>query len=205
MINVSIDKPIIPDDAGFEHKSTSWQIATTKDFENDIMVESLNDEENLLEYHVLNKIEEDQVVFARVKIHFDNDTETEWSRPITLSEYQKGFKLSNTIVVTPELFIDDSIVDVRLEELEVRTNEFSLYAGVGKHMATSWTIETATGTKVWERLEDKDNLTSIRIPENTLQDNKFYVIKARHISDTNTSSNPGKITISTGLKDLNRI
>ena len=206
MINVSIDKPLIPDGAGFKHKSTSWQIATSKDFVNDILVESLDDEDNLLEYHVLNKLEDDQVVFARVKIKFDNDTETEWSRPITLSEHQKGFKLSNTIVITPELFMDDSVLDVSDDkELIVRTSEIGLYAGVGKHMSTSWFLETIYGVKIWERLNDKDNLTKISIPKESLVNNKFYVVKAQHTTDTNTNSNYGKITFSTGIEKLERI
>jgi len=203
MINISIDKPTIPDGAGFSHSSTSWQVSLDKSFdENNLIAESLYDTVNLLEFKVFDKLDEDQVVFARVKIHFDNKTETEWSRTITLSENQKGFKLSNTLVVTPNIFIDDSYYDIKEQFINVRTSPFALFAGVGHHKSTSWYIENVDGSTIWSRENDTDNLTSIKLPMLNLKEDKFYVIKVQHTTDTNTSSNYGRQTISTGKIDL---
>lgn len=204
MINISIDRPLIPDDAGFTHSSTSWQVSRTKDFiSTDLVLESLEDTVQLVDLHTLDKIEKDQIVFARAKIHFSNGTETEWCRPITLSECQKGFKLSSTIVVTPNLFIDGTNQNINdLEEVLVRTSDFVLYAGVGKHLSTTWIVETLSGEKIWEREDDVDNLTSILLPDDILLKDRCYVIKAKHISDTNTTSNYGKLSISTGTTEL---
>jgi len=203
MISISIDKPTIPVNAGFKHQSTSWQISKDKEFsEEGLIIESLEDPINLVKYEAFEKTEEDEVVFARVRIHFDNDMSTEWSRAITLSEEQKGFKLSNTLVVTPKIFIDDSIHDVSNGFIEIRTSDFALFAGVGRHTYTSWYLESADGTIIWSRLKDEDNLTSIKLPMTNLKEKKFYTIKVRHGTDTNTESNYGRQTISTGTYNV---
>lgn len=198
MIYVSIDKPVIPLSASFIHESTSWQISETKDFSGELFAESLTDTINLLEYRVMNTIDEDQVVFARAKIHFSNGTESEWSRVITVSEDQKGFKLSNTIIITPEAFIKSSLLDVIENDILVETKEYSLYAGTGKHKSTSWEVTTLLGEHVWSRKEDEDNLTSIIIPKGKLVNNKFYVLKVMFHSETNANSNPFRLPFCTG-------
>jgi len=199
MIHIKIDAPVIPAGAGFKHKSTSWQVSKTRDFNGDLLVDVKDDEVNLLEYHVLKKIDPDSVVFSRVKIKFDDGKETEWSRIITLSENQKGFKLSNTLVVTPEVKINFNNLDTPVKGLSLSTNEFNLYAGVGQHKSTTWTIKNILGIKKWERTEDEDNLLSIDIPDDLLSVNEVYVATATHNTDTNSQSNPGSITFITGL------
>lgn len=198
MINVCIDDPAVPAGAGFTHESTSWQISETKDFTGTLFAEALRDPSNLLEYRNLKTVDKDQVLFARAMIHFSNGTDSEWSRTITLSAEQKGFKLSNTIVVTPEIFIDDSLLDVANDDIRVRTDEYTLYAGTGRHKSTTWEVTTLLGEEVWSRKEDEDNLTSMVIPKGRLLNEKMYLLKATFHSDTNTTSNPGKLPFATG-------
>jgi len=205
MININIDKPQIPAGAGFTHLSTSWQISLTRDFNGALLSESIEDEVNLLEYRIANRLETNQIVFARVKIHFSNDTETNWSRIISISEQQKGFKLSNTIVVTPKLRLDQSVYDVTIEDVVVYGDDMVLYAGSGEHKYTDWKIEDTIGKVIWERLKDAENLTSIRLPSDILDDDKFYIVKAAYITDTNTSSNYGRMAMSTGAQPLQNI
>ncbi len=198
MINISIDRPTIPEEADFTHESTSWQVSESKDFTGTLYASSIDDTENLLEFHILKTPEKDQIVFARVKINFSNDTASDWSRPITLSECQKGFKLSNTIVVTPEVLLYDAVLDIS-GNLKIGTTEFRLYAGTGKHLSTTWEISTMFGDIVWSRDDDEDNLLSITIPDNKLEKNKLYVVKAKHKTDTNTYSNYGRRIVSVGV------
>lgn len=198
MINISIDKPTIPLSAGFTHSSTSWQISETKDFDGPLFAESIMDTGNLVDYKNLKNVEIDKVLFARAKIHFSNGKESNWSRTITLSSEQKGFKLSNTIVITPQLTIEDSLLDVRDNNIKVFGTEFKLYAGSGKHKSTTWEVTTLLGEYVWGRDEDEDNLTEAIVPKGKLDNDKMYIIKAIYHTDTNSKSNPGRLPFSTG-------
>lgn len=198
MLHIGIDKPVVPLNAGFTHISTSWQVSKTKDFTGELFSESLEDTTNLLDYYVTKSIEKDEVVFARAKVHFSDDTSGEWSRVITVTGNQKGFKLSNTIVITPELSVDSSLRDIKENGIKVTTSPFKLYAGIGKHKYTTWELTTILGEVIWSRENDDENLLSIVIPRGKIIDNKFYVIKAYHVTDTNTRSNPGRITINAG-------
>ena len=198
MINVCIDDPGIPAGAGFTHESTSWQVSETKDFSGALFAEALNDPANLLEYKNLKTVKPDQVLFARAKVHFSNGTEADWTRTITLSSEQKGFKLSNTIIVTPEIFITNSFLDVTVDSIEVKTSDYALYAGTGEHKSTTWEITTLLGEEVWSRKKDEDNLTTYSIPGGKLLNNKTYLLKVSFHSDTNTVSNPGRLPFITG-------
>jgi len=68
----------VPDDP----IATSWQVAADPDFE-DIIAESLFDKENIFQWRVApikedgSFYEEDDIVYARVKLHFKN-TDSDW-------------------------------------------------------------------------------------------------------------------------------
>ena len=202
MLHIGIDKPVVPLNAGFTHISTSWQVSKTKDFTGILFSESLEDTTNLLDYYVNRELEKDEVVFARAKVHFSDGSSGVWSRIITVSGNQKGFKLSNTIVVTPTLEVDSSIYDILNNGFEIKGSPFKLYAGIGTHKFTTWEITTILGDVVWSRKNDDENLTSIFIPKGKITDDKFYILKATYITDTNTSSNPGQLVISSNIKDI---
>lgn len=200
MLHIGIDKPVVPLEADFTHVSTSWQISRTKEFDGELFSESLEDTVNLLDYYVTKTIEKDEVVFARAKVHFSDGTSGEWSRTITVAGNQKGFKLSNTIIITPTVSIDSSIYDAKESGISVSSTPFKLYAGSGKHKSTTWEVTTILGETIWIRKEDEEHLTSITIPRGKIIDDKFYIIKVTYHSDTNTISNPGKLTFSTNTK-----
>ena len=201
MLHIGIDKPVVPLNAGFTHISTSWQVSKTKDFTENLFSESLEDTTNLLDYYVTKTIEKDEIVFARAKIHFSDGTEGAWSRIITVSGNQKGFKLSSTIVITPTLDVKSSVFDIINNGFEVNGSPFKLYAGIGKHKYTTWELTTILGEVIWSRINDDENLTSIFIPKGKISDDKYYLIKATYITDTNTKSNPGQLVINSKMKD----
>jgi hypothetical protein len=83
------------------------------------------------------------------------------------------------------------------------SSDFLLFSGSGYHESTTWSIKDTNNNCVWERKFDKDNLYSIVVPEDILKNNTSYVIYVQYHSTTNTSSNYGKLTISTGnVNDL---
>ena len=206
-IKLRIDAPTIPSGASFTHASTSWQLNDSIDFSvpANLLYESLEDTVNLLNLDVELNVPPEQLVYARVKIHFSDGTTSEWSRIISLSECMKGFKLSDTIVVSPKLYVNGSPTDIPYQELEVTTDPFTLYAGVGVHKSTTWEVTTLTGELLWSRIKDEDNLTSIRLPSHIFRDNAAYVIKATHSTNTNADSLPGRVTVATGLPVLQNL
>ncbi len=181
-----------------KHEKTSWQVSLSPDFnDDDVVFQSLEDTENLTQIRVPLPLTENDLYYTRTKIHFSDDTESDWSRPNIVTRNATGFTFSDTVLVTPELSIDFDKRNAPLGGFTVKTTPFTLFMGIGKHRSTNWIIEDTSGNTIWKRLDDKHNLTEIRIPSNILEPGKMYTIKACHISDTNAYSNYGKLRIIT--------
>ena len=195
MFKVSIP-PITVQDA--KHNATSWQVSNNGRFtDDDIIVNVEKDKDNLYEYLFDLPITNETIYYVRTKLHFDDDTETNWSKAVVVSKGIDGFSVNNTIIVTPKLELDVSPNEVPLGGFHVTADNFMLYTGIGKHKSTDWVIEDIFGKKVWSREDDTYNLTKIRIPSNVLNYNSTYVLKVRYKSDTNAYSNWGKIILTT--------
>jgi len=191
-IRISIDAPILPTNSGLKHSATSYQIAKFPDFNNPefIIKESLLDEVNLLEYRTELEIDNEDTIYVRTKYHFIDDNNVEkqsnWSRITPINGNQKGFKLSDVIINTP--IISYEIIS---NNIKITTSEMKMYVGSGNHISTSWRITDSDGHIVYDRKEDRDNLTNIVI-NNILKDGKSYVIEAKHHSNTYNESNYGR-------------
>jgi len=185
------------------HFATSWQISKDPLF-NDVLVDKEKDKDNLLSLKVDLPLTKDDVYYSRHKLHFkDNDgneKETNWSRPSTITKNSDGFSFNNTIITTPRVFTEISNQNCPLGGFNIYAGKFNLFMGVGKHESTDWIIEDSEGNIIWERLNDKNNLTKIRIPANILNAGRLYVVKVRFNSDTNSSSNYGKLLLITDPK-----
>ena len=196
MFIIEIDK--IETGSNVKHDETSWQISLTPGFDdNDIVFESLNDKDNLTSIRIPLSLDDEDLYYSRTKIHFSDGSEGDWSKPNVITKYATGFNFNDTIVVTPNLSIDMDIRNTSLGGFIVTGSEFKLFSGIGKHKFTTWIIEDDKGNQVWSRMNDRDNLTSIRIPNNTLTPGKMYTIKAMYVSDTNAYSNYGRLLIIT--------
>jgi len=183
-----------------EHTATSWQISEKPDF-SELLIDDQEDKENLLSLRVDLPLTKDDVYYVRHKLHFSDGRETDWSRPSVVTKNGDGFSFNNTIIITPKVWLDDiSNVNTPLGGFKIKTSDFTLFMGVGNHLATDWIIEDSEGTVIWERLRDKHNLTGIRLPADILKPGKAYYLKVRHISDTNSVSNYGKLLIITDPK-----
>ncbi len=191
-IRISIDAPILPTNSGLTHSATSYQIAKFPDFNNPefIIKESLLDDVNLLEYRTELEIDNEDTIYVRTKYHFidanDVEKQSNWSRITPINGNQKGFKLSDVIINTP--IISYEIIS---NNIKVTTSEMKMYVGSGSHISTSWRITDSDGHIVYDRKEDKDNLTNIVI-NNILKDGKSYVIEAKHHNSTYNESNYGR-------------
>ena len=196
MFIIEIDK--IETGSDVKHDETSWQISLTPGFdENDIVFESLNDKDNLTSVRVPLPLDDEDLYYSRTKIHFSDGSEGDWSKPNVITKHATGFNFNDTIVVTPKLSVDFDVRNSPLGGFIVNGSEFRLFSGIGSHKFTTWIIEDDKGNQVWSRLNDKHNLTSIRIPSNVLLPGKMFTVKAMYVSDTNAYSNYGRLVIIT--------
>jgi len=196
MFIIEIDK--VETGGSIQHTKTSWQVSLTPGFEdNNVVFESLEDEENLTSIMVPLSLDDDDLYYSRTKIHFSDGTESDWSKPNVITKYATGFNFNDTVIVTPQLSVDFDIRNAPLGGFKVTSSEFRLFSGIGSHKFTTWIIEDDNGNQVWSRMNDKYNLTSVRIPNNILLPGRMYTIKAMYITDTNAYSNYGRLKIIT--------
>jgi len=193
MFRVSI--PPLDTGNDYKHVATSWQVSDDPQFKN-LLVDDQKDKDNLTEITFDLPLTKDDKYYVRVKMHFDDDSETDWSKPIIITKDMDGFSVSNTIIGTPELSVDFNPKTCPLGGFTVNASDFILFTGTGSHRFTDWRIEDINGKLIWER-KNTTNLTSIRIPSRLLTPGKTYIIKARYRSDTNAYSNWGKLIVNT--------
>lgn len=183
------------------HSGTSWQVAKDSNFTN-LVVNKSNDTNNLLNLRVDLPLTKDDKYYVRHKLHFNNNSkQTAWSRPSIITKDSDGFSFNNTVINTPRISLNVSPNNTPLGGFIIKGSEFNMFIGVGEHKSTDWNIEDSEGNLVFERTNDKSNLTEYRIPQNTLHPGKMYLIKVRYRSTTNSYSNYGKLPIITN-RDL---
>lgn len=194
-IRIAVGNPILASNAGLTHTGTSYQVAKFPDFENptNILFEDLNNTIDKLNIYITIDSDDYKNLFIRTRYHFTKDDgeviDDNWSRIIPVNSKQKGFKISNIIIDTP-------VIDYETdgEHLTIKTTDFSMYYGPGSHMSTSWRVRDNNNEIIYERLEDKDNLTSILL-HNILEFGKSYILEAKHHSNINNESNWGKFPL----------
>lgn len=202
-IRIAVGKPVLAENSGLTHSGTSYQVAKFPDFDKpeNILFEDLNNNIDKLNIYVIVDSDDYKNLFIRTRYHFTKSDGTiiddNWSRVIPVNSKQKGFKISNIIIDTPSIDYE-----VNGEHLTIKTTDFSMYYGPGKHISTSWRVRDNNNVIIYERLEDKDNLTSILL-HNVLEFGKSYILEAKHHSDINNESNWGKFPLLNYVNNYN--
>lgn len=214
----TIGEITFPDGSGYNHYATSWELSWSPDFEDTpnckrnedaIIVSNLIDTKNLTEwiYRVPNLTDED-VIFCRTKIHYkyvdqitgeEITNESNWSPPVDILGNQENFKVSNVILATPRLHLEEDFTGNQNGNLILSTEPMEIFIGYGDHVATTWIIETTDGKEVVKVEKSEDMLLEFRYAMENLDKNKIYIIKAIHHSSTNAKSLPGKYIYSNSV------
>lgn len=87
-----------------------------------------------------------------------------------------------TYIRTPSITVENEPNNV-LEDPILNSNEFEVVTDTGEqdvHVSTSWRIETLDGDRVWEKLQDPKNLTSVKVPHGHLKANTQYRVKCKY-------------------------
>lgn len=119
------------------------------------------------------------------------------TRPMAITKDGNGFSYNNTVIVTPNITISSDNDNCELGNFKIKCADFVAYSGVDAHYTTTYTIKTITGKVVWEKKADKNNLTEIRVPSNTLESSTAYVIEVKFRGISKQYSNAGKRIIKT--------
>ena len=200
-IKIAVDAPMLPENSGVTHVATSYQIAKDKDFsiESNIVGEELKSSELTTMFFNV-ELEDNEIVFVRCKHHFEKDgveSESGWSRVVPVNSLQQGIKVSSSIVKTPTVNVVDND-----DLITITTSDFLMYTGGGNHLSTDYSIIDTDNEVVYNRENDKDNLTNIYIKDK-LESGKIFIVGARHTNDTNNSSYYGKAIFSNYSPNLN--
>jgi len=197
--NISICKETLPFNKTL--KSTSYQIAVSPFFnEDDIVVNISQDIENLYGRLFDLDFDSNSVYYGRVKLHFDDNSEYGWTKPIMLTKEGDNFSCNITVITTPKVTIEGDIKNCELGGFKIFSSEFRTINKLSRHKYTDWIIRSVDGSIVFQSLKDYDNLTKIRVPYNTLKPDRLYIVEVTYISDDNNKSNAGRIIIKTLAK-----
>jgi len=187
---------------GKEVVSVSWQVATDPELNN--LKVDLQESEYINSITVNLPIDDGSVYYFRRKLHYDDGSDSGWSRIGVITKDSKNFVFTNTIVNTPKIEVETPGDNASLGGFYINTSDFSLFTGVGNHMLTEYVIEDSEGNTVWN-YKTKTYLTRVRVPIDILRPNRVYLVKARHLSTTGVYSNFGKYVIKTTSVELNTV
>lgn len=162
---------------------------------NDVIETDTRDLLNVFEFNL--NFEEHDVYYVTYDIWHNDVTHAGWARPNMVTRDTDGYSSNDVEIITPKLQITTDPNNAELGGFTIKTSEFQTFIGTATHKFTTWIIEDYTGNVIWKRERDAANLTSIRIPNNILNIDSLYVIKAIHFSSSNVPSNPGKMIIKT--------
>lgn len=197
---IQLDPIEIPDNATYTHKSTSYIVSRNRDF-TDIVVSKNRDEENLTSLTIpATTLGTYTNLYVKVKVWFSDDSSLPWTT-VDLNTNQSNINFSDNVVCTPTVTIDDADTDV----CTIKHSVFKMCHGVGEHKSSSYRIETLSGKIVFEKLLEESNKDMLPIGKSDLQtileQNKVYMVRVKHHTNTGSSSNwGGNIMISDSKK-----
>jgi len=203
IVEMSIRSLTLPKDKSLI--SVDYQVSNDGTFSgNDLVIDIKKDTVNKtgrefeLDFNVYD------IYYGRIKLNFNSaGTDYYLGKPVVLTRDGNGFSHNNSIIVTPKISITSDIHNCETGGFSIDTSDFVIFTGIGNHHHSNWFIKSSNGDIVWKREKDKNNLTSIRIPTETLDLNKHYIIEVVHVSDGNQMSNRGKLLIKTTGTSVN--
>lgn len=205
---LSLPQIVFPSLSNMAHVGTRVVLATDPTFKEDTIIHKSDVylPDNIVTIKGKVQVGKDEEVFAYYQLYLDskrnptNDPElytlSEPSTVVSIFGDQDGFKLDNVVVTTPYVKEDLTItsgVNVLYNTAKFTISGFNVILGAGKHGYTTWTIRDTNNNVIFNRKNDKDNLTDIEFPLRWFDRNKLYIVEAKFITDTNGHSRYGKI------------
>lgn len=182
-LRVSVDAPVFPAGSTISHVATSWEFSTYPDFidRTYVTLSDLLNTTNLTSYDYTVP-DMDSPVYARLKFHFTNNLETNWSKVIIVRIDQQPIIHKDIVISTP--VISTEVISVNnVSMLNITATDFRAYAGVANHTTTDWIITDGFNNEIYSSMGDSKNLTSLSVDMAMFDKLTTYIIKARYNSD----------------------
>lgn len=189
---------VVPEDivppSGGTHVATSWQVALYPDFRNDYfkIADSLVDLANLTSYEGMVDVLNDDKVYYRYKLHFNDGSVSEWSKVYSYLMVPNHLYRETNVIKTPKVIAVTDYTNNIDGELVITSDKFHVYLGNGTHISTSWIILDDLQNEIYANLEDTINLTNLKIPLSLLEDDKLYTVLVKYHDGANIASDYGK-------------
>jgi len=194
MLYMMITPPLVPD--GWTHVSTDYQIAEDNLFQN-IVIESLNDEDNKIIKIFTKDLDPDKVYYGRARVIFDKSigewTPIEIIRPRDIDELNLSVDVPSIIGV-PKVNVNMDVNNLYNSHFTITTSDF-VSNNSSKHLFTNYSIRDLNNKTVYSNLQDYDNLTSLFIDEIALKDGHTYIIDVSYGSTSNDISDIGSLIV----------
>ena len=130
-------------------------------------------------------------------LYFTNGKHYTLPYPTVITKDGNDFTHNDSVILTPKITIDDDLTKTRLGNFTIYSSDFVLLTGNGSHKYTSWKITDSKGKIYINKEKDYKNLTSLRVPDNSLDPNKLYIVEVVYISSNGDMSNKGKLLFKT--------
>ena len=194
-IKLSVDPVYIDPGSTLKHAGTSYQVSNTTSFATAaaLVVNRINDAVNLLSYTFDHVMVPGQPLYVRTRYHFNDGSASSWSNIISLNSTQDGMKTSDTVLSTPVVATSIDYTHGVGGELLVSATDLVIITGPGTINAVSWSIESTDGTVLYELPKSTDVLSELRVPLSVLRGRSVYLASVVVHTDTNATSNPGRI------------
>ena len=155
------------------HLSTDWEIATDQAFTN-VVHQNLGDTTNKLEYLVI--LSGNPPFYGRSRINTSAGT-IDWSDATPCYSSIKK----------PEITISGEPNNIQLNP-SFDTDDFTVLSGSDTHVKTDWiVIEKDTNIRIFENLNDYNNLTSFTMPIGILTPGKEYSVLVKYYGNNGIS------------------
>lgn len=181
---------------GLIHTSSIWELALDANFENIIYTKEDDINISFFQYDI--DVPVDTTYYLRQRKIMNNGEQEIISQTIEI----KGTETTRENVILPRdmfiahptVYVDEAAIE-KEDEVKVTTSEFK--ANDGYHAYTHWIVLDALGKVLYCSLYDKENLTSIMVP-NTGQElgiKTKLTFRAIHGTNLGLESKPGNHTV----------
>lgn len=202
MVSLVIKNPNLP--SGYNIVSTTWQLATSKDFiQSSIVVESIENTVNKLNIQFDIELQLGVKYYARCRViynkGFSNYSNINVFTARDLNEIELDVA-APTKISRPSISILPNMVEKPISLLEFKGGDFTTKYNIAQESA-SWILEDINGKVVWDRINDSVNLNSIKLPI-ALKENSAYRLLVSYRGKNNNESQFAVKTFITGTNQV---
>jgi len=182
------------------HYATSWRLYDDIEGKN-LIYEKLISTKMLNVLYVNKDLDEDKTYYVQTKLYFKDNNgkikETPWSKLMPVSTGDLNTATTDELIKPPVISLDRNPNYVPSGNFNIMISTYSDVRPDREHKSTDWVITDRNGETVWSSMDDEDHLTSIIVPDNTLEPEKTYYIKARYKNNYDEYSLYGTMQIRT--------